>query len=161
MHRVHDRDLSLLDLKQFEEDLERSEGTKVENWDHLEMIAPIAAPNAPKLFAGSKILSGTISGMMEPGLYFGIHGAIISGKIAALAVTDPEGAFRDFKYFNREFKKCWYVHRYMNNPQRQYFFRFFFSYPLACTPFTEYIDKGVPGIDHVFANFRTEYRGTY
>jgi len=156
-----DRDISLLDLKQFEEDLERSEGTKIEKWDYFECFAPVASPKAPKLFVGSKILAGTISGMMEPGIYCGIHGAIISGKIAALAVTDPEGATQDFKRFTSEFKKCWYIHRYLNNPQRQYFFRFFFGNPAACAPFTKFIDNGIPGIDHFFANFRTEYRGTY
>ncbi len=156
-----DRDLSLTDLKQFEEDLERSEGIKVENWDYIEMTAPIADPNAPKLFAGSKILAGTISGMMEPGLFCGIHGAIVSGKVAALAVTDPEGAARDFKRFTRGFKKCWYTHRYINNPQRQHFFKLFFSHPGVFGPFTRFVDTGIPGIDHYFTNFKAEHMGTY
>ena len=154
-------DLSPLDLKKFEEDLDRSEGTRIENWDYFEVFVPTATPSAPRLFVGSKILAGTIAGMMEPGLYFGIHGAIVSGKVAALAVSDPEGAARDFERFTSGYKRCWYAHRYVNNPQRQHFFKFFFSNSALCMPLAKFIDTGVPGLDHYFSSFSTEYRGTY
>jgi flavin-dependent dehydrogenase len=154
-------DLSPLHLRKFEEDLERSEGIRIDKWDDYEVVVPMATPKAPKLFAGSKILAGTLSGMMEPGIYCGIHGAIISGKVAALAVTDPESAARDFTRFTRGYKKCWYAHRYVNNPQRQHLFRFFFSYPSVCKPLIQLIDTGIPGIDHYFDGLKAEYKGTY
>ncbi len=154
-------DISPQDLKRFEEDLERSEGIRIEDWDYFEVVVPMASPKAPELFAGSKILAGTLSGMMEPGIYCGIHAAIISGKVAAQAVTDPEGAARDFTQFTSGYKKCYYAHRYVNNPQRQYLFKLFFSYPAACKPLIQLIDTGIPGIDHYFAGLEAEYSGTY
>ena len=154
-------DISPVDLKQFEEDLERSEGIRIQNWDYFEVVVPTASPKAPKLFAGSKIMAGTLSGMMEPGIYCGIHAAIISGKVAALAVTDPEGAARDFTRFTSGYKKCYYTHLYVNNPQRQHLFRFFFSYPAVCKPLIQLIDTGIPGIDHYFVGLEAEYSGTY
>ena len=154
-------DISPQDLKQFEEDLERSEGIRIENWDYFEVVVPTASAKAPKLFAGRKILAGTLSGMMEPGIYCGIHGAIVSGKVAALAITDPEGAGRDFTRFTSGYKKCWYTHRYVNNPQRQHVFKFFFSYPAVCKPLIQLIDTGIPGIDHYFSGLEAEYGGTY
>ena len=154
-------DISPQDLKQFEEELERSEGIGIENWDYFEVFVPMASPKAPKLFAGSKIMAGTLAGMMEPGIYCGIHAAIVSGKVAAQAVTDPEGAARDFKRFTSGYKKCYYTHLYVNNPQRQYVFNFFFSYPTLCKPLIQLIDTGIPGIDHYFAGLEAQYSGTY
>ena len=154
-------DLTSQDLKRFEEDIEASDGTRVDNWEYFDVYVPTDTPGAPRLFSDGKILTGTLSGMMEPGLYFGIHGAIISGKIAALAVTDPERAVRDFKKFNKEYKKCWYLHRYLNNPIRLHFFKFFFSNPNISAPIAKFMDNGIPGIDHFFENFVTEFAGTY
>ena len=154
-------ELTSQDLNRFEEDIEASDGTKADNWEYFEVYVPTDAPGAPELFADGKILTGTLSGMMEPGLYFGIHGAIISGKIAALAVTDPERALKDFKHYNKLFKRCWYLHRYLNNPVRLHFFKFFFSNPGVSAPFAKFIDNGIPGVDHFFENFKTEYAGSY
>ncbi len=156
-----DRELSMLDLKQFEEELDRSEGIRIDNWDHFEVFVPIGSPDAPRLFAGSKILAGTLSGMMEPGAYFGIHGALVSGKVAARAVTDPEGAARDFERFKKGFKQCWYLNRFLNNPQRQYFYRLFFTFPALFTPFFRLTDTGIPGIDHYVSSMNPECVGTY
>ncbi len=52
-----------------------------------------------------KILAGSLSGMIEPFWGYGVVGALLSGKIAALAHTDPDKAKADFDTFNREFYK--------------------------------------------------------
>ena len=54
-----------------------------------------------------------------------------------------------------------FEHRLVNNPQRQHFFKFFFSCPALCMPFSKLIDTGVPGLDHYFSGFKAESRGTY
>ncbi len=41
--------------------------------------------------------------MMDPFSCFGIHGALVSGKIAALAVQDREEAQKEFHRCNRYF----------------------------------------------------------
>ena len=49
-------------------------------------------------------MSGSLSGMIDPFLQFGIVGSLISGKIAALAVDDRSKAEIDFKNFTKRFK---------------------------------------------------------
>ena len=45
------------------------------------------------------ILSGTLGGFLEPAFSFGITGALLSGKISAMAVTEPVKAEKEFKRF--------------------------------------------------------------
>jgi flavin-dependent dehydrogenase len=99
--------------------------------------------------------------MMEPGAYFGIHGALVSGRIAARAVTDPEGATRDFKRFNRYYKQSWHRNRFMNNPQKLYIHSLYFRFPVLFGPLIRRTDNGIPGIEHFMAGMRPEYVGRY
>ncbi len=69
----------------------------------MEGGAPTREITNPRLFHGDLILAGTLAGMMDPILFFGMHGAFISGKIAARAVTDRVGAYAEFKRINRTF----------------------------------------------------------
>jgi len=41
---------------------------------------------------------------MDPWFWFGISGALVTGKVAATAITDPERATREFQGFTRNFK---------------------------------------------------------
>ncbi|MBN1881536.1 MAG: NAD(P)-binding protein [Deltaproteobacteria bacterium] len=59
----------------------------------------------PKLFSDGLILAGTLGGMIEPFWGYGIVGALISGRLAATAVTDPDRAAREHAAFSRGFKK--------------------------------------------------------
>jgi len=57
-----------------------------------------------RLFAGPEnkyILTGTASGTYDPYFGFGIVGAMTSGKISAMAVSDPQGAQVLFDRVNR------------------------------------------------------------
>jgi hypothetical protein len=40
-----------------------------------------------------------MGGFVEPAFSFGITGALLSGKISAMAVTEPEKAEKEFKRF--------------------------------------------------------------
>jgi flavin-dependent dehydrogenase len=155
------RDLSEENLKRFEEELERSEGIRFDRWDAFEVFVPMGRPDAPRLFEGGKILAGTLAGMMEPGAYFGIHGALISGKIAARAVSDPEGAARDFKRFNKGYKPSWYRNRWMNNPQKLFLHSLYFRFPALFGPLMRLTDSGIPGLDHFMTGMKPEYVGPY
>ena len=57
----------------------------------------------PQLFKADKILAGTIAGMMEPKLLFGVHGALVSGKIAAITFDDKYRGHELFTRYNRFF----------------------------------------------------------
>ncbi|UCD84772.1 MAG: NAD(P)-binding protein [Deltaproteobacteria bacterium] len=97
-------------LKRCQEFLEEREGLTGKDWKYINVWVPIASIRNPRLFAEDKILAGTISGMMDPMMLFGIVGAILSGKIAALAVYNREQAVKDFKYYNRNWRRN-YINR--------------------------------------------------
>jgi len=79
----------------FKEILEKAEGRTFDKWRRFRG----QTPKGPRLFHKDYILSGTLAGFVEPAFGFGITGALLSGKISALAVTDPERAQREFRYF--------------------------------------------------------------
>ncbi len=83
-------------LRTYEEEVYRTEGVEVDEWFEGYGPTPTKSFSNPRLFAGNKILSGTLSGMMEPFALFGVHGALVSGKISAMAVEDKGAAFEEF-----------------------------------------------------------------
>jgi flavin-dependent dehydrogenase len=95
------------ELERFEAHVEESIGVRLEGWDEFEVWVPLGSPDAPRLRVGSKILAGTIAGAMCPAAYFGIHGAMLSGRIAALAVTEPEAALGEMNRMMRHFRSAY------------------------------------------------------
>ncbi len=96
MHRT------LMDAEKaaFRRKLKENDGVEFTNWN--DGIAawgawPMVNPRNLRLRQGGKILAGTAAGAISPVLLFGVNGALASGKIAALAVTDPDAASREFK----------------------------------------------------------------
>jgi len=79
--------------------LER-EGIAIQGWRPFQCQVMMGC----RLFFGPGnryIMTGSASGSMDPYFGFGIVGALTSGKIAALAVRDPEGAQVLFDQINR------------------------------------------------------------
>lgn len=87
----------------------RNEGIEHDNWEYVSGAVPIASPDNPRLFWDDTVLCGTISGAMDPMLWFGISGALVSGKVAALAITDRQRAVDDFNRFTRRFRTSYIV----------------------------------------------------
>lgn len=82
---------------QFEREIEATQGLRYSEWLAGYGPTPTVRLSNPRLFAAGKILAGTVSGMMEPFVLFGVHGALVSGKIAAMAVEDPGAAWLEFR----------------------------------------------------------------
>jgi flavin-dependent dehydrogenase len=96
-------------LEKYQDFMVRNEGVEHKEWVYSGGAVPIARPDNPRLFHKDLILAGTISGAMDPMLWFGILGATVTGKVAALAITDRERAIRDFQRFNRFFKPAFFI----------------------------------------------------
>jgi len=59
-------------------------------------------PKLPRLLHQDRlILTGTLAGVVEPAIGFGITGALLSGKIAALTVMDRKRGLAEFQRFTR------------------------------------------------------------
>ncbi len=94
--------------------LAQGEGVEFTEWrDLLGGACPVGSIRNPHLFWGNKILAGTLAGVIDPFLFFGMLGALISGKIASIAVEDRGTAWEHFKRAVRTFyptymaKRAW------------------------------------------------------
>ncbi|MBN1289073.1 MAG: NAD(P)-binding protein [Actinobacteria bacterium] len=91
-------------LEAFKEKMYEAEGFEFPEFLHFTFPVPAASLNNPRLFAGNKIITGSLASCIEPFMFFGLHGAFVSGKIAATAVSDKEKAYREFLKCNRLYK---------------------------------------------------------
>ena len=98
--------LSAAALEWFPKQLLEDEGLAFPRWQTIENLVgtPTGSLFNPRLFAGDLILAGTLSGMQDPSMVLGVHGALVSGKIAAMAVHDRERAAREFRRMTRWWK---------------------------------------------------------
>ena len=96
-------------LDKYKKFMVRSEGIEHNDWEYVSGAVPLARPDNPRLFWNEAVLCGTISGAMDPMLWFGISGALVSGKVAAIAINDRERALDDFKRFTARFREAWLV----------------------------------------------------
>lgn len=85
------------DLREFEREMKETEGFEARDWLAGYGPTPTVRLDNPRLFASDKILAGTLSGMIEPFVLFGVHGALVSGAIAALAREDRHRAMVEFE----------------------------------------------------------------
>lgn len=93
-------------LARYKAFIRRTQGVEYESWRYLiGGVVPMANTDNPRLHHKGLILAGTMSGFMDPFAWFGIVGSLLSGKVAAMAVYDPQGAQREFDRFTKNFKK--------------------------------------------------------
>lgn len=95
-------------LEKYKTFMIRNEGVEHDNWQYVSGAVPINSPDNPRLFKNNLIFCGTISGAMDPFLWFGILGALMTGKVAAMAVYDRPKAIQDFQRFTRNFKAAYF-----------------------------------------------------
>jgi NAD(P)-binding Rossmann-like domain len=87
--------------------MSRMEGVEEDQWGYISGAAPIMTSDNPGLFRDGFIMCGTMSGMIDPFMGFGISGGLISGKVAAIAVSDPQKAEQEFARFTRNFDQVY------------------------------------------------------
>ena len=77
------------------------EGLEFGSWHDVDLAClPTVSFRNPRLFHGKFILAGSLSGALDPLLLFGVHGTLVTGKIAALATREPAKALREFRRIN-------------------------------------------------------------
>lgn len=86
--------------EEFKVKLAAGDGIEFDHWnDGVATWAawPLGGWSNRRLLQGDKILAGTLAGLISPVLLFGVNGALVSGKIAAMAATDRDAALREFR----------------------------------------------------------------
>ncbi len=101
--------------KWFPKQLTEDESLEFSDWHTIENIVgtPTDSLSNPRLFSGNLILTGTLSGMQDPSMVLGVHGALVSGKIAAMAIHDREKATVEFHRMNRWWKEAYILRRFL------------------------------------------------
>ncbi|MDD5747507.1 MAG: NAD(P)-binding protein [Actinomycetota bacterium] len=90
--------------ERFQRQLSENDGIEFDEWNAVNIGAlPVQSARNPRLFARNFILAGTLSGTIDPMMLFGVHGALVSGKIAAMAVGDHYKALEEFRRVNANF----------------------------------------------------------
>jgi hypothetical protein len=100
----------------FRRRLEEDEGLEFDDWRIIEGYVgmPTGSLFNPRLFHDRFILTGTLAGVQDPSWVLGVHGALVSGKIAALAVKDREKARQEFRRMNRWWRLCYLAKQFFN-----------------------------------------------
>lgn len=135
-------------LKAFEEQVFLSEGIEFKSWEHFTFPVPAASIHNPRLFAGDKILAGTLSGCMESYMFFGMLGALVSGKIAAMAVEDKAAALEEFKLATSSFAAAYMLKKLLGptpHAVQKHVLRFALSHAFDWPFATKIIREAMPG----------------
>jgi NAD(P)-binding Rossmann-like domain len=137
-------------------DLKEWEGIDIpeSSWRPVVFRVPLGGPANLCLFHGDKILAGTLAGMMDPFFLFGIHGALVSGKIAALAVMDKARGRAEFSRVNRHFRQTFrakQVYERLPVQAKLALFKAMAGAPYLFSPVIPLIARGIPGYE------RTDY----
>lgn len=128
------------------EHLIATEGLEFPKWTFNRGHIPLLDAKTLRLFKDNRILTGTICGMIDPAGLFGIHGAMIAGKIAAWAVTDKNRALKEFQLMNRNYQRVRILSGHMRRiPMRLPLMHMMFRFPRVMSPMMGLIDDGIPG----------------
>jgi hypothetical protein len=105
--------LSAEAMEWFPKQLQEDEGLSFPHWNLIENMVgtPTGSFSNPRLFSGDLVLAGTLAGMQDPSMVLGVHGALVSGRIAAMAVHDRERAAAEFHRMNRWWRLSYLLRR--------------------------------------------------
>ena len=99
---------------EWDRQLREWEGIEFEQWLPHEGVVATKKISDPCLYAGDKILAGTLAGMQDPFFLFGVQSSLVSGKVAAIAVDDKERAWRLFHTFTSARKYSWLYKKFFD-----------------------------------------------
>ena len=133
-------------LETCKEDIRARFGLELGNWEYFTVRVPTGSARNPRLYQDGYILAGTLSGSMDPGSLFGIHGAILSGKVAATAVENPRLAEQEFKRLNRYYRVAYFLKEFQRRlPGRLAVLEASVRHPRLLLPLSAVSSLAVPG----------------
>jgi len=89
--------LSQESLKEFTHLVKETERIKLNGWSSVISYFPKKVRLFTKFAGKTLVLAGDVAGFSDPFFGFGINGALISGKIAALGITSKQKALQELK----------------------------------------------------------------
>ncbi len=139
--------------RRWRQQLLEQEGVDIPNWHIHEGVVASKSP-FPRLFSGNKILAGTLGGVQDPFLLFGVHSSLVSGKIAGIAIDDKAEAYDLFRKMTSAIKVSWAAKQvfslqphWLKKPAVGVYFDMLARFTLQ--PLTEVVLKTVPGFQKI------------
>ena len=102
--------LSQENLKKFTALVKENEGIELSGWSSIVSHFPKKVKLFTKFTGKTFVLAGDLAGFLDPFFGFGINGALISGKIAAVSITSKQKALQEFKKFTSHLNKNLLLH---------------------------------------------------
>ncbi len=135
-------------LSRFQEDLKNTLGWEHDNWGTIRNHPYPWTMKRPRLLVDGYILTGAAGNNIDPMGGFGIHGAILSGVIAARAVSNPQKAEKELEELNKRFTAAALTFEALKHmPASQRFYRVMLCYPEFFTMMMFLMGRGIPGYD--------------
>jgi len=102
--------LSEENLHKFTSLVKETEGIDLEGWSSIIAYFPKKARLFTKFAGKTYVLAGDVAGFLDPFFGFGINGALISGKIAAMSILSKQKALIEFQQFTSHLNKNLLAH---------------------------------------------------
>ncbi len=102
--------LSQENLKKFANLVKETEDIELDGWSSIIAYFPKKARLFTKFAGKIYVLAGDVAGFLDPFFGFGVNGALISGKIAAMSMMSKQIALREFKQFTSRLNKDLVAH---------------------------------------------------
>jgi flavin-dependent dehydrogenase len=92
------REVTDKNLDEFRKQVQKFDHVEFDKWNRFKGFTPKACN---LLYKDRFILTGTLAGVVEPAIGFGITGALLGGKIAAITAVDREKGKAEYHRFTR------------------------------------------------------------
>ncbi|MCX6671285.1 MAG: hypothetical protein NTX92_05145 [Euryarchaeota archaeon] len=90
--------------------VKETEGIELERWSSIVSYFPKKARLFTKFAGKTFVLAGDVAGFLDPFFGFGVNGALLSGKIAAMSILSKQKALQEFKQFTSHLNKDLLLH---------------------------------------------------
>jgi flavin-dependent dehydrogenase len=102
--------LSQENLRKFTNLVKETEGIELDGWSSIVSHFPKKVQLFTKFAGKTFVLAGDVASFLDPFFGFGINGALISGKIAAISITSKIKAEKEFRQFTLHLNKNLLLH---------------------------------------------------
>jgi flavin-dependent dehydrogenase len=102
--------LSQENLIKFTNVVKETEGIELDGWSSIVSYFPKKARLFTKGGGKTVVLAGDVAGFLDPFFGFGVNGALLSGKIAAMSILSKQKALQEFKQLTSHLNKDLLAH---------------------------------------------------
>jgi flavin-dependent dehydrogenase len=102
--------LSKEKVQRFADLVKETEGIDLDGWSSVISYFPKKGRLFTTIAGKTLVLAGDTAGFIDPFFGFGVSGALMSGKIAAMGITSKQKALQEFAQFNPRLNKDLLLH---------------------------------------------------